>query len=45
MKTIKNVLLLMSLLIAGVASAQQTETRKVPVFNKLEIGGSFDAVL
>jgi hypothetical protein len=45
MKTIKNLLLLALLLIAGTASAQQTETRKVPAFSKLEIGGSFDAVL
>jgi hypothetical protein len=45
MKTIKNVFLLVSLLIAGVTSAQETETRKVSAFNKLEIGGSFDAVL
>ena len=45
MKTIKNLLLSAALLIAGVTSAQETETRKVPAFNKLEIGGSFDAVL
>jgi len=45
MKTIKNITLLCSLLIAVTTSAQQTETRKVPAFDKLEIGGSFDAVL
>ena len=45
MKTITNILLFSSLLIAIPTSAQNTETRKVPAFNKLEIGGSFDAVL
>ena len=45
MKTITKILLLSSLLIALETSAQQTETRKVPAFDKLEIGGSFDAVL
>src|SRR3954447_16366330 len=45
MKPHKNLLLFAALLIAGVTSAQETETRKVPAFNKLEIGGSFDAVL
>src|SRR6266542_4460689 len=43
MKTIKNLLLFGSLIIAGKAFAQ--ETRKIPAFSKLEIGGSFDAVL
>ena len=45
MKIITTVLLLGSLLAAGAASAQQTETRKVTDFTKLDIGGSFDAVL
>ncbi len=45
MKTIKNLLLFGSLIIAGKAFAQETETRKIPAFSKLEIGGSFDAVL
>jgi len=45
MKTITNILLFSSLLIPITTSAQNTETRKVPAFNKLEIGGSFDAVL
>src|SRR4051812_5588599 len=45
MKTFKNVLLIGLLFIAGVSSAQETETRKVQDFSKLEIGGSFDAVL
>lgn len=45
MKTIRNLLLLISLLIAGATSAQQTETRKVSPFTRLRIGGSFDAVL
>jgi len=45
MKTIKNIMLLCSLLIAVATSAQQTETRKVPAFDKLQIGGSFDAVI
>ncbi|MFL5743682.1 MAG: head GIN domain-containing protein [Niastella sp.] len=45
MKIITTVLLLGSLLAAGALSAQQTETRKVPDFIKLDIGGSFDAVL
>jgi hypothetical protein len=40
-----NVLLLILLLITAVVSAQQTETRNVPAFDKLDIGGSFDAVL
>src|SRR4051794_8237684 len=45
MKTITSILLLSSMFIALGASAQETETRKVPAFDKLEIGGSFDAVL
>jgi len=45
MKTIKILLLFVPLIIAGKISAQETETRKVPAFSKLEIGGSFDAVL
>jgi hypothetical protein len=45
MKTIKNALLLGSLFIAGVSFAQKTETRNVSNFSKLEIGGSFDALL
>jgi len=45
MKTTKNLLLLAFPLIAGITSAQQTETRKVSAFNKLEIGGSFEAML
>ena len=45
MKTMKNILLLGALFIAGISSAQETETRKVSDFSKLEIGGSFDAVL
>jgi len=45
MKTVKGLLFFGALLIAGLASAQQTETRKVASFNKLEIGGSFDAVI
>jgi len=45
MKIITTVLLLGSLLAAGTLSAQQTETRKVTDFTKLDIGGSFDAVL
>jgi hypothetical protein len=45
MKIITTFLLLGSLLAAGTVSAQQTETRKVTDFTKLDIGGSFDAVL
>ena len=45
MKTINNVLLLVTLLITSVSFAQQTETRKVSDFSKLEVGGSFDVVL
>jgi hypothetical protein len=45
MTTIKHLMLFSLLLIAGVTSAQQTETREVPVFTKLQIGGPFDAVL
>jgi hypothetical protein len=45
MKTHKNLLLSASLLIAGVTSAQEIETRKVSAFSKLEIGGSFEAAL
>lgn len=45
MKIITIVLLLGSLLAAGTVLAQQTETRKVNDFTKLDIGGSFDAVL
>jgi hypothetical protein len=46
MTTLKKHLMLFSLLlIAGLTRAQQTETREVPAFSKLQIGGSFDAVL
>jgi hypothetical protein len=45
MKAITNIFILSSLLITVATSAQKTETRKVSTFNKLEIGGSFDAVL
>jgi hypothetical protein len=40
-----NAFLMILLLITAAASAQQTETRNVPAFSKLDIGGSFDAVL
>ncbi len=45
MKTLKHILLLAALFIGYFASAQQTETRKLPDFNKLEISGSFNTVL
>ncbi|OQP39965.1 hypothetical protein A4H97_17260 [Niastella yeongjuensis] len=45
MRIISTFLLLGSLLVAGAVSAQQTETRKVSDVTKLDIGGSFDAVL
>jgi hypothetical protein len=37
--------LMILLFITAAAFAQQTETRNVPAFDKLDIGGSFDAVL
>ncbi len=40
-----NAFLMILLLITAAVSAQQTETRNVPAFDKLDIGGSFDAVL
>src|ERR1044072_649718 len=45
MKIVTAFLLLGSLLVAGTVLAQQTETRNVTDFTKLDIGGSFDAVL
>jgi hypothetical protein len=45
MKKGKNAFLMMLLLITAAASAQQTETRNTPAFDKLEVGGPFDAVL
>jgi len=45
MKTVKNVLLVTMLLMANIVFAQSTETRKVGSFHKVEIGGSFNAVL
>ena len=45
MKTIKKIFLPALLLSTMAASAQQTETRKISSFNKLEIGGSFETVL
>lgn len=45
MKKSKNVLLLILLFITAAASAQQSETRNIPAFNKLTIGGSFETVL
>lgn len=45
MNTMKNLLVLVILLLSNVAFAQQTETRKVSSFNKLEAGGSFDVVI
>jgi hypothetical protein len=45
MKRGKNVLLLTLLLISATAFAQQSETRNVPAFTKLNIGGMMDAVL
>ncbi len=45
MNTMKNLLFLSMLLFCYVAFAQDTETRKVDSFNKLEAGGSFDVVL
>ena len=45
MKKGKNAFLMILLLITAAAAAQQTETRNVPAFDKLDIGGSFDAVL
>lgn len=44
MKISISILLFGLLLTTGVA-AQQTETRNVPAFSKLEIGGSFNAVM
>jgi hypothetical protein len=40
-----NALLMILLLITVAATAQQTETRNTPGFDKLDIGGPFDAVL
>lgn len=45
MKIITTALLLGSLLATGSVLAQQTETRNVTDFSKLDIGGSFDATL
>lgn len=45
MNTMKNILFLIILLLSNVAFAQETETRKVSSFNKLEAGGSFDVVI
>jgi hypothetical protein len=45
MKTRKFAWLLISLLLTGATYAQQSETRKVSAFTRLEIGGPFDAVI
>lgn len=46
MKIIQTLILFSAvLLVTSVASAQQTETRNVNAFSKLEIGGSFNTVL
>jgi len=45
MKTFKNLFLPVLLLVTSAVCAQQTETRKITGFTKLDIGGSFEAVL
>lgn len=45
MKTMKNLLVCASLLVAGIASAQETETRKLSSFSKIGVAGPFDVII
>ena len=45
MTTIKNVLIGTSLLLSTTVFTQETETRKLSSFTKLDVGGSFDVIL
>ena len=45
MNTIKKLLVYGSLLVSTVVTAQETVTRKLSSFNKLDVGGSFNVVI
>jgi hypothetical protein len=45
MKTMKNLFVCAALLVAGIASAQETETRKLSSFSKLDVGGPFEVTI
>ena len=45
MKTVKNLLVCASLLVTGIVSAQETDTRKLSSFSKLDVGGPFEVTI
>ena len=45
MKTVKNLLVCASLLVTGIVSAQETGTRKLSSFSKLDVGGPFEVTI